>query len=92
MAEEHSQDDTNRPFFPSYGTFQPSLLNESLNPLSTQRALKGYLKGRDAGKRKVILGRSSKLISEAGSGRPAGFAQSSTHIDTSKVTAAFEEN
>ena len=74
IAEEQSQDDSNRLFFPSYGRFQSSLLDESADLLSTQRALKEYLKERDAGKRKVILGRSSKPILEAGSGSPAGFA------------------
>ena len=54
--------------------------------------MKGYFKGHDAGKRKVISGRSSKPLSAAGSGIPAGFAQGSTYIDPSKVAAAFEEN
>ena len=67
-------------------------MDESSDPLSTQRALKGYLKGHDAGKRKVISGRSSKPILEARSGRPTRFAQGSTHIDPSKVVAAFEDN
>jgi len=54
--------------------------------------LKGYLKGSDASKRKVILGRRLKPISEAGSERPAEFAQALIYIDLSKVIATFEGN
>jgi len=65
-------------------------LDESPDILSTQKALKVYLKRCHTCKRNVILRRISKPISEARSERLTRFTKSSTYMDLTKFTAAFK--